>query len=427
MLSSGQAATATALLGLLQSGDEVICSSAIYGGTLHLLGDLLPRLGIRDAVRLRSRRWPIDRRCDPSGRRSWCGSSRRSTRRCAASTSRRLRRRAAPAACSSVIDNTFASPVNQAPIALGVDIVMHSATKYLNGHSDVTAGALAGPSRLLAPIEKARRLVGGILDPYAAYRASAAALKTLDVRVAAPQRQRHGCRRVAASRTAASIASTIPGSSRIRITRWPRVRCRALAGWCVSISAGGLERASRFFDRLGLIKRAASLGGIESLCSLPVLTSQWGHTPEQLERAGVTPGMARLSIGLEDAGRPDRRSRSGAGLIQAGGAYLSAGSFFLSPGVSCRNWLGHLRDARGQVAARRGRRTSAGSARPARPPWPSRDGRRRCRCRRTSASRTRRHCASSRGCARSTMNEPPTMPAMIVHLTSSSCRKKSAV
>ena len=199
----------------------------------------------------------------------------------------------------SVIDNTFASPINQQPIALGVDLVMHSATKYLNGHSDVTAGALAGPARLIEPIEKARRLVGGVLDPYAAY-ALGRGLKTLDVRM-----QRHNANAMAVARWLVARQPRRPGLlSRARVAPGPRARargrCGASAAWSASISAAASSARRASSTGCGLIKRAASLGGIESLCSLPVLTSQWGHSDEELARAGVTQGMARLSIGLED-------------------------------------------------------------------------------------------------------------------------------
>jgi cystathionine beta-lyase/cystathionine gamma-synthase len=200
----------------------------------------------------------------------------------------------------SVFDNTFATPVNQRPLALGVDLVMHSATKYLNGHSDVTAGVLAGPSRLIAPIEKARRLVGGVLDPHAAY-ALGRGLKTLEVRV-----QRHNA-------NAMAVAQWLAGDPRVDTVFYPGLESHpdhALArrqmqgfGGMVCLDLGGsYDRATRFFDRLRVFARAASLGGVESLCSLPVLTSQWGHSPEELAGAGVTAGMARLSVGLEDPG-----------------------------------------------------------------------------------------------------------------------------
>ena len=141
LMSSGQGATSTALLGLLRAGDEVVCSSAIYGGTLHLLSDLLSHFGIRSRfVSVEDLRAPAAVLSNQT-KLLWFESPINPTLRCVDIA-------AVAAACRergvlSVIDNTFASPVNQSPIALGVDLVMHSATKYLNGHSDVTAGVLA--------------------------------------------------------------------------------------------------------------------------------------------------------------------------------------------------------------------------------------------------------------------------------------------
>ena len=296
LLSSGQSATTTALLGLLSAGDEVICSSAIYGGTLHLLADLLPRFGIRTRFATLEELADIGGLLSDATKLVWFESPINPTLRCVdiAAIAEACRARGVV----SVIDNTFASPVNQQPIALGVDLVMHSATKYLNGHSDVTAGVLAGPGRLMEPIEKARRLIGGVLDAHAAY-ALGRGIKTLHVRV-----QRHNA-------NALAVATWLARDSRVERVYYPGLESHpdhALArrqmqgfGGMVCVDLGGsLERASRFFDRLQVIRRAASLGGIESLCSLPVLTSQWGHTAEELERAGITQGMARLSIGLED-------------------------------------------------------------------------------------------------------------------------------
>src|SRR5688500_9133348 len=167
VLSSGQAAMTTALLGLLKAGDEIVCSSAIYGGTLHLINDVLTRFGIRARfASIEELRRPESVLSD-STRVLWFESPINPTLRCVDIA-------AVAAACRargviSVIDNTFASPANQQPLTLGVDIVMHSATKYLNGHSDVTAGVLAGSAALLEPIQKTRRMLGTILDPYPAY------------------------------------------------------------------------------------------------------------------------------------------------------------------------------------------------------------------------------------------------------------------
>ncbi len=147
VFSSGQAATTTALLGLLAAGDEVVCSGAIYGGTLHLIADLLPKFGITPRfVSIDELRQP-DSIFSPSTKLVWFESPINPTLRCVDIA-------AVAAACRahgvlSVVDNTFASPINQQPLALGVDVVMHSATKYSNGHSDVTAGVLAGSSELM--------------------------------------------------------------------------------------------------------------------------------------------------------------------------------------------------------------------------------------------------------------------------------------
>jgi cystathionine beta-lyase/cystathionine gamma-synthase len=296
VFSSGMAATATTLVGLLGAGDEIVCSAAIYGGTLHLIHDLLSRFGVR------ARFVTLDELRNPAGvlgletKLLWFESPINPTLRCVdiGAIARACRGRGVLCA----IDNTFASPINQQPLPLGVDLVMHSATKYLNGHSDVTAGVIAGPTELVQRIARTRRLLGTVLDPQPAY-ALGRGLKTLQVRV-----ERHNA-------NAMAVARWLERDGRVTRVYYPGLESHpdhAIArqqmtgfGGMVTIDLGGsYERAARFFDQLRLIQRAASLGGVESLCSLPVLTSQWGHTDEQLTRAEVTRGMARLSIGLED-------------------------------------------------------------------------------------------------------------------------------
>lgn len=297
LFASGMAASSTILVGLLKAGDEVLCPSGIYGGTLHLLAEVLPRFGVSarflDFEELRD----PSRTIGPRTRLFWFESPINPTLRCVdiAATAAACRDRGV----ISVIDNTFASPINQSPLALGVDLVMHSATKYLNGHSDITAGAVMGPASLVDTIERTRRSLGTILDPMAAY-AVGRGLKTLPLRMA-----RH-------NETAAAIATHFASDARIAQVCYPGLSChpdheiarRQMRGFggmvCLDLGRG-FARAQRFFDALTLIKRAASLGGVESLCSLPVLTSQWGQTDDQLARGGVTRSMARLSIGLEDA------------------------------------------------------------------------------------------------------------------------------
>jgi len=298
LLASGMAATSTALLALLTSGDEVVCCAAIYGGTLHLLADLFPHYGIKARFATIEEMGQPERLIGDRTKVLWFESPINPTLRCVDIA-------AIAAACRarnviSIIDSTFASPLNQQPLAMGVDIVMHSVTKYINGHSDVTAGALAGPARLMKDIDKARKLLGGIVDPQAAY-AIGRGMKTLSVRMA-----RHNANGMAVARWLETQKGT-----RVETVYYPGLEShpdhalakKQMSGFggmvCVDLG-GGQERAERFFDRLTLFKRAASLGGVESLCSLPVITSQWGHTDAQLAEAGVTRSMARLSVGLED-------------------------------------------------------------------------------------------------------------------------------
>jgi cystathionine beta-lyase/cystathionine gamma-synthase len=295
LFSSGMAAIATLLMAHTQAGDEIVCSAAIYGGTLHLLTDLLTRFGI--GVRFVSLEQLDQREHLVSDRTKvvWFESPVNPTLRCV--DIRRLAAVCRARGVLSVIDNTFATPINQEPLALGVDLAMQSVTKYLNGHSDVTGGVVTGPDRLLRPIEQTRRLLGTVMDPYAAY-ALGRGLKTLLVRI-----DRH-------NGNAMVIANCLAKDPRVAAVYYPGLPThpdRAIAegqmtgfGGMVCFDMGDYRRAERVFDRLALIKRAASLGGVESLVSLPVLTSHWGQTDEQLRGAGVTKGMLRLSVGLED-------------------------------------------------------------------------------------------------------------------------------
>ena len=171
--------------------------------------------------------------------------------------------------------------------------------KDLNGHSDVTGGVLSGSKALMAPIAKMRRLLGGVMDPLPAF-ALGRGMKTMSLRV--PQHNAN----------ALTVAQFLEGHPAIERVYHPGLASHAdhvIAksqmqgfGGMVTIDVkGGKEGAFRVFDRLKVIKRAASLGGVESICSLPILTSQYGLTDEELVTAGVSTGMMLISIGLEDA------------------------------------------------------------------------------------------------------------------------------
>lgn len=296
LFGSGMAAISTAMFSLLTSGDEIVCGAAIYGGTFHIIADLLSKLGITHRfVSLDALAKPQDV-IGPKTKMVWFESPINPTLRC-------VDVRAIAAACRkagviSAIDNTFASPINQPVLAMGVDLSMQSCTKYLNGHSDVTGGALSGARALLAPMGKLRRLLGGVMDPLPAF-ALGRGMKTMPLRVA-----RHNA-------NALTVAQFLEGHPQVERVYYPGLASHpdhAIArgqmtgfGGVVTIDVtGGKDAAFRTFDHLKVIKRAASLGGVESICSLPILTSQYGLTDDELVRAGVSKGMMRISIGLED-------------------------------------------------------------------------------------------------------------------------------
>ena len=298
LFSSGMAAISTALLTLLKSGDEILCCSAIYGGTFHIIEDLLPKLGITHRFISIEELANVGSVIGPKTKIVWFESPINPTLRC-------VDVRAVAAACKkagvlAAIDNTFASAINQPVLSMGIDLSMQSCTKYLNGHSDVTGGALSGSAALMAPIAKMRRLLGGIMDPLPAF-ALGRGMKTMPLRVA-----QHNA-------NALAVAQFLEGHQAIQRVYYPglashpdhAIAARQMSGFggVVTIDVkGGRDGAFRVFDKLDVVKRAASLGGVESICSLPILTSQYGLTDDELVKAGVTKGMIRISVGLEDAG-----------------------------------------------------------------------------------------------------------------------------
>jgi len=297
VFSSGMAATSTTLFGLLQSGDEVVCCAAIYGGTYHVLHGLAAKFGIRTRFATLDEFRAPGALIGPATKIVWFESPINPTLRC-------LDVRTVAAACRaagviSVADNTFASPLNQPVLAMGVDLSMQSVTKCLNGHSDVTGGVISGRRDLVDRLARVRRLLGGILDPQPAY-ALSRGVKTLALRVA-----RH-------NETGLAVARALEGHPALAALYYPglashpdhAIAAAQMSGFggmlCLDL-AGGQAAAFHAFDRLRLVQRAASLGGAESLCSLPILTSHFGLDDEALRRAGVTRGMMRISLGLEDA------------------------------------------------------------------------------------------------------------------------------
>ena len=297
LFSSGMAAISTTLLTLLKPGDEILCSAAIYGGTFHIIEDLMTKFGVERRFITLDDLANLDRVIGPKTKMVWFESPINPTLRCV--DVRKVAAACKKAGVMSVIDNTFASALNQPVASMGIDLSMQSATKYLNGHSDVTGGALSGSKSVIAPLAKARRLLGGIMDPIPAF-ALGRGIKTMPLRVA-----QHNA-------NALKVAQHFENHTALECVHYPGLTSHpdhAIAkgqmsgfGGVVTLDVkGGRDAAFRVFDQLKIIKRAASLGGVESICSLPILTSQYGLTDDELVQAGVSKGMVRISIGLEDA------------------------------------------------------------------------------------------------------------------------------
>lgn len=198
------------------------------------------------------------------------------------------------------VDNTFASPVNQTPLALGADFVVHSATKYLGGHSDLTAGALMGRKADLMQVWSWRKNLGQTIAPEIAAQL-ARSLRTLPVRV---ERQNDTAMQVARAMQAHPAVARVlyPGLPNFPGHELARRQMKGFGGMLTIEVKGGGEAATRVADRLRLFALAPSLGGVESLVTQPCTTTHHGLTPEERARRGISDAMLRLSVGLEDAG-----------------------------------------------------------------------------------------------------------------------------
>src|SRR5690348_522324 len=293
--SSGMAAISSALLAALSAGDEVISTAQLYGGTYRLMRDVFPRMGIRvrhveadlagveDLVTTQTRVLYVETPTNPSLRLV---------------DLQRAINFARHFNLVSIVDNTFASPMLQKPIALGFDMSVHSATKYLGGHTDLLAGAVAGSEHWIKRVRENIIYLGGCMDPAGAY-LLIRGIKTLGVRIE---------RQCATAMAVAKFLEKHPKVARVHYPGLPshpdhKLAKRQMTGFGAMLSfdlKGGIAAARRFCDRVRLFYLAASLGGVESLVILPIYTSHYNMSQAELERAGVEPGTVRVSIGLED-------------------------------------------------------------------------------------------------------------------------------
>ena len=296
VLSSGMAATSCALLSLLRPGDGLLASSWLYGGTRLFLERELPAFGVETTF------------VDPTEPRAWRQAVRSNTRVLFLEspvnpTTRVIDMRPARIIAGEiglvlVVDATFASPVNFRPMEHGADVVIHSATKYLNGHHDVLAGVVCGSRSVIDETRAKMAVWGQAPDPFAVWLLERG-LKTLDVRV---QRQNANAMHIA------TWAMTQPSISAVHYPGLPSHPDHEIAaaqldgfGGMLAIElAGGVDAVQRMLPGLSLFINATSLGGVDSLVSEPRFTSHRHLSSAQRTSLGIPDGFLRLSVGLED-------------------------------------------------------------------------------------------------------------------------------
>lgn len=293
--ASGMAALSTTLLSVLKAGDHLIAADVLYGGTKGLLNKYAERLG-----------WSVTL-VDPSRPETWEAALRPETKAFLVEAITnplvrvgRLREVAEFAKKSgliSIIDNTFASPVNFRPLHHDFDLVFHSATKYLGGHSDLVAGAVMGSAELVGQVHGALNLFGGSLDPHTGF-LLARGIKTLAVRVRAQ------------NANALALATFLDGHPQVLEVNYPGLPghpdheyaaglFNGFGGMLSFRIAGGGESAEAFMSALELPYIAPSLGGVETTITRPRVTSHAGLTDEERAAMGVTDDLVRLSCGIE--------------------------------------------------------------------------------------------------------------------------------
>lgn len=295
VFGSGMAAITTTLLAFVTQGDHVVFQREIYGGAYRFAREFLPRYGVEvswvdvtdnegfgKAVRDNTRLFYLETPTNP--------------------TLKLLDIEAVTSLATqhgvlTFIDSTFATPFITKPLEYGIDGVLHSATKYFGGHSDLLGGILAGSREVVERVKDSLRVLGGILDPHAAY-LLIRGIKTVGVRM--EQHNRNGL----------EISRFLEKHPRVRRVFYPhlpshpqyRLARRQMlgGGGVVSFEIDGtLDTAKRFADALKLVRLAPSLGGIESLLSIPCLTSHAMLSPEEREQAGIRDSLVRVALGIE--------------------------------------------------------------------------------------------------------------------------------
>lgn len=295
LFASGMAAITTTVLALLKNGDHVVAQRDIYGGAAKFFGQWLPKLGIETTFVDSTEYEQHARAVKANTKLLYLESPTNPTLRVV--DLKKVAALARQHRLISMIDSTFGTPINQRPAECGIDLIMHSGTKYFGGHSDLICGVVAGRKELIEKIHETRTTLGSCMDPHAAF-LLLRGIKTLAVRV---QRQNENALR---------IAEFLAGHPKVRGVHYPFLQGhpqRAVAmeqmaggGGVLSFEVDGSgDDARRVAEALHLFTLAPSLGGVDSLVTIPVLTSHAMITAEERKKMGVTEQLIRLSVGIE--------------------------------------------------------------------------------------------------------------------------------
>ncbi len=296
--ASGMNAVTTLLLALVPAGGHVITTTDCYRRTRQFIATVLPKMGITATILEPSDLDGLER-CLAERDVSLFFSESPTNPYLRVVDVPRIVELCRARGTTVVIDSTFATPVNQKALDLGADIVLHSGTKYLAGHNDVMAGALVGKAALIDEVRSLMGILGGVLDPHAAYLVLRG-LKTLGVRI---ERQ---------NETALQLARRLEGHRAVERTHYPgleshpdhEIARRQMEGFGGVVSfeiRGDLQAASKFIDALRIPYIAPSFGGVESLVEQPTVMSYWDQPPEERTRLGIRDNLVRYSCGLENA------------------------------------------------------------------------------------------------------------------------------
>jgi len=294
--ASGLAATTAVFAALLRPGDEVAASADLYGGTFRLLDKVFKPWGLNARYTDQSSPSAFEAIITPKTKLVWIESPTNPLLQILDIAA--IANVAHKHGAKLVVDNTFASPYLTQPLRLGADIVVHSTTKYLGGHSDVVGGAVIGPMELLDPIKFYQNAAGGVPGPFDCY-LTLRGLKTLAIRM-----DRHGT-------NAAELAAWLVKQPQVDKVFYPglpehpghtvaKKQMRNFGGMISMRLKGGADAAKRFFTRTKLFSLAESLGGVESLVCHPATMTHASIPVEDRVKRGVDDGLIRLSVGIED-------------------------------------------------------------------------------------------------------------------------------